>query len=325
MTKPLGYEARAFLKRFQSHLAAEKLLPRWSSLLLAVSGGPDSMALLFLLSRLAPKYHWKLSVVHVNYHLRGEDSLLDEKLVRETAKKLGHVFFVLHSRAKPTKNIESKLRDIRYAFFERIRTKAKADLLVTAHTENDLTETLLMNLLRGAGKQGMAPMRDQTSVTRPFLTTKRRDILSFLASESLPYRHDKSNASLLLTRNRIRHELLPFLERDFNPNIVETLARAAREQHGEKATSLFFPLVTKLEAHTFSFDRREFLHLTREERFAFLAVFFRKLLGQSPSERFLGEVEKAASSRKSKHGFLSRRDLKISFFHDRVETTFMRP
>lgn len=218
----------AFLKNIQNTAHRFDLWKHGDKILIAVSGGPDSMCLLDTLFCLSKKYDWALHIAHVNYQLRGIDSDTDEALVRERAKFYTIPISVLHpKKPEKTNNLEARLRDIRYAFFEKTRAKLEFDSIAIAHHRDDQAETFLLRLIRGAGLHGLGAMRPKDgALIRPLLLIPRTDILEYLKEKNIPYRLDKSNADPRFTRNRIRHELLPLLE-TFNPNIRETLGNTS--------------------------------------------------------------------------------------------------
>lgn len=218
----------SFLKSIQQTAHDFSLWRRGDSMIVAVSGGPDSLCLLDCLVTLGKKYDWTLHIAHVNYALRGEDSDRDEQLVRERADYYRVPISVLRPDISgKTNNLEARLRSIRYEFFETLRVRLGFDTIAVAHTEDDQAETVLLRLLRGSGLRGLGAMRPRDGVIiRPLLCTPKTDTVRYLEKNALPFRIDQSNADSKFTRNRIRHELLPFLE-TFNPSIRGTLAQSA--------------------------------------------------------------------------------------------------
>lgn len=206
-------------------------------IVVAASGGADSTALLDALAR------WKKSeqlfVAHLNHQLRGEESDADEAFVRALAKQLNVSCFVAQENvaalaAQEKKNLEATARRVRYDFLLRIAQECQANIIVTAHTQNDQVETILLRLLRGtsaAGLQGIhtkAKLQNEVHLIRPMLEITRTEVLEHCTHYQLNFCHDSSNASPEFTRNRVRHELLPLLE-TFNPAIGQTLLRMAMQ------------------------------------------------------------------------------------------------
>jgi len=197
----------------------------------AVSGGPDSACLLDVLCALKGKYNLSLIVAHVNYGLRGKDSQLDEKFVGGLAKKYSLPIEILQSKSRKTStsHSEEKLRDIRYAFFEKISSKYKADHIAVGHNLNDQAETVMLRILRGTGLKGLGAIKFRNDkIIRPLLNMPRNEILKYLKENKLAYRIDRSNLAAIFTRNKIRNRLFPYLEKNYNPNIQETLYKLSR-------------------------------------------------------------------------------------------------
>jgi tRNA(Ile)-lysidine synthase len=189
--------------------------------------------MLDIFSRLQKKYSLKLIVAHVNYNLRGKDSRQDEEFVRTLAEKYDLEIFVLDLSVETprrgvstmAKNSENYLRDIRYDFFEKLRTDCNFDFVAVAHNNDDQVETFLMRILRGSGLSGLTAMKfKNNNLIRPLLSVSRKEILEYLKVNKIEYRVDKTNAQNLFLRNRIRNKLIPILEKDFNPRIRETIA-----------------------------------------------------------------------------------------------------
>ncbi len=211
------------LAKVQSALA--KLLEPGQPLLVGVSGGPDSVALLDVLVKLGYRPH----IAHLNHQLRGAESDADAEFVRQLAGKYGLPVTI---GSQSVAADEDSCRQARLAFFERVAAQTGIHILALAHNADDQVETFLMRLLRGAGPTGLSGMRadrqiGQLRVVRPLLEVSRVEILESLQTLGLSYREDSSNANRRFLRNRIRHELLPLLERDYNPGIRDVLRRTA--------------------------------------------------------------------------------------------------
>jgi tRNA(Ile)-lysidine synthase len=219
---------RAFIKKTNNFNFRHKLYKRGDGIVLALSGGPDSTAMALVFSVLAKKYDLRLLGIHVNYHLRNKDSEADEKFVRKLCKELGIDLEVFNYKKGKKGNLEEQLRFYRYELFEKIREEKSLDLIATAHTLDDQTETFLMNLLRGAGQEGLTSLKPKRGkIIRPFLFAEKKEILSFLKRSNQTFRIDKSNFDRTMTRNKIRLDLIPYLEKNYNPRIKRIIAKTS--------------------------------------------------------------------------------------------------
>lgn len=201
--------------------------------LLALSGGADSIALLHLLLDLQSRIEFDIYAAHLNHGLRGKESLEDERFVRKLCKKFSIPCFAakedIQKKAKENRtSLEVAGREARLAFLKKTSEKVKANKIAFGHTMNDQAENVLLRLLRGSGMKGLSSMRPlEGNVIRPLLTISREDIESYLHGKKFSFRIDSSNDDMRFTRNKIRHNLIPLLREQFNPEIVETLARMA--------------------------------------------------------------------------------------------------
>jgi tRNA(Ile)-lysidine synthase len=206
----------------------------------AVSGGADSVGLLHALVLLAPRWELRLHVLHLNHKLRGEESDGDERFVREMAERLELPVMVQawewDGRPAPA-NLEEAGREARLAFFAQAMESSAVERVAVGHTRSDQAETVLFRFLRGAGTAGLAGIRPVTpgGIVRPLLDVDRAEVEAFLRERGILWREDSSNASPQFARNRIRHDLLPRLARDWNPSIGETLANTADWALAEEA------------------------------------------------------------------------------------------
>lgn len=198
------------------------------SYLLAVSGGVDSMVLLYLFLNSGLSF----SVVHCNFQLRGEDSELDEQLVRNFCEKNKLNFFSKKINTRKLKkggeSIEMAARSLRYAYFRELISQYGFDYLVTAHHLNDNAETFFINLLRGSGLKGLSGMSfNSNKILRPLLKFSRREIVEFAKEHKVVWREDLSNQSLDYLRNKIRHKIIPAFE-EIAPDFLNQLNKSMK-------------------------------------------------------------------------------------------------
>jgi tRNA(Ile)-lysidine synthase len=201
--------------------------------LIAVSGGSDSVALAHIAHELADAGELRVAgVAHFNHQLR-ETASRDEQFCGALAEQLGWPLIVdredVAGRAKREgRSLEDAAHVARHAFFERARAGCHADVVALGHTRDDQAETFLLRLLRGAGARGLASMHPRNgAIVRPLFDCRRAELRGYLGARGIPFVEDETNADTAMARNRIRVELLPILEARFNPNIIETLATAA--------------------------------------------------------------------------------------------------
>jgi len=201
--------------------------------IVAISGGQDSVFLLAALTELQRKYKYELLPVYIHHCLIPENDLYS-KIAILNAKKLGKECEVFSITARSGKiNLEEWMRNERYRLLEKYRQKTQANYIAVAHHQDDQAETVLAHILRGCGVKGLSAMpfrRDK--IIRPIINIPKSDIEALILKTDLPYYNDKSNYPLFHQRNRIRRELLPYLKKNFNPQIsscLVKLADAARE------------------------------------------------------------------------------------------------
>ena len=213
------------LNKLNAFLREQEMVQPGDTVIAAVSGGSDSVALLFALYLLKEKLEITVEAVHFNHNLqnRGEESIRDEKFVREFCDRYDiplHVGSAWVTAGE--KGLEAAARDARYAYFQKLNGK-----VATAHTADDNAETVLMHLVRGTGLKGLggiAPVRG--NVIRPMLTCTQQDVNAFLEEWCLPHVEDSCNHGDAFLRNRLRHHVMPFLKEE-NPRLPENLSRMA--------------------------------------------------------------------------------------------------
>ena len=219
------------LNKLYTFIRQQNMVTPGDHIICAVSGGADSMALLFAMYLLREKLNIRLSAAHFNHNLRGSESDGDEAFVREFCSRYDIELFVGSGCVTAgEKGLEAAARDARYAFFQTLSGK-----IATAHTANDNAETVLLHLVRGTGLKGLgaiAPVRG--NILRPMLSVTRQEVLAFLGEYHILYREDSSNQTDQFLRNRLRHHVMPLLEKE-NPRLAENLSAMALRLRQDEA------------------------------------------------------------------------------------------
>lgn len=271
----------AFIRRYD-------MIHNGDHIICAVSGGADSVALLFALYLLKDRLDIRLSAAHFNHHLRGEESDRDEQFVRELCLRYDIPLYVGGGTVKPgKKGLEAAARDARYAFLRELSGK-----IATAHTADDNAETVLLHLVRGTGLKGLggiAPVSGK--VIRPMLSCTRQDVEAFCETWCLAYIQDSSNDTDAFLRNRLRHHVIPLLKAE-NPKLAEKMSAMALrlrldEEYLSRGTEQTSPL---------RIDALKALHPSRRSRT--LEQFLKESGVREPEEAHIAQAEALAFSEK---------------------------
>ncbi len=274
-----------------------RLVSKKHPLLVAVSGGPDSVCLLHVLVQLQPELGIRLHLAHLNHQLRGVEAEDDARYVTELAYRLG-IPATIESRnvrsyqTRQRLSLEEAAREVRYTFLAQVAGTVGASQMAVGHTRDDHVETVLMHLIRGAGTRGLRGLQPgvtrqigtgKLTVIRPLLTVNREEIAGYCRYHQLTPRHDTSNRSLSPLRNRIRLKLLPFLK-NYNPRITEALLRTSRIAHDDLAfldstARRIWDNLAQRQANTISLAKEEFLELPPALQRHLLRIAVEKLLG----------------------------------------------
>lgn len=256
------------VSRVRKYSVDKSLISPKDTILLGVSGGADSVFLAHLMNKLRVTFGLRIIMSHFNHRLRrGADA--DERFVQKLAAQLSMEFIVGSWKGTKIRS-EEAARDQRFSFFVNTARKFNVDSVALAHTLDDQAETVLMRLIRGSGLQGMRGILpvsriDGVRIIRPMLTIRRREIESYLKRVRISYRDDPSNKSKKFFRNKVRLDLLPYLESHFNPAIRDTLANLAEnnsvdfEYLNNEAEKRFKRIVTNGTRHMVVFARTSFL------------------------------------------------------------------
>jgi len=213
-------------RKIERFINEHSLIVKGERVLAAYSGGPDSTCLLMILRQLFPGTH----AVYVNHQLRGRESQKEERFVRDFCRKRKIPLFVERVRWKSIpSDLEQAARKRRYRHLAKVAAEQGFHKIALAHHKDDVVETFLLRLIRGAGPQGLRRMTAQRDLyVRPMLESDRKEILDYLRKKRVAYFTDTSNEKLTFTRNRIRKELIPYITRHFNPAFPSSIERTAR-------------------------------------------------------------------------------------------------
>lgn len=215
------------------YIIQNKLIEKNDKILVAVSGGPDSMCLLNILYNLKETLKIELYVAHVNHMIR-TDAKDDANYVEKICESKNIKFFLkecdVAKKSKQEKiSIEEAGRNARYEFFKGIANKNNINKIAIAHNKNDLAETLIMNILRGTGTQGLKSINNKNDIyIRPLLNISREEIEEYCQKNNIEPRIDSTNFENTYTRNKIRNIVIPYIKQEFNPNIIDTLVRLSQ-------------------------------------------------------------------------------------------------
>lgn len=229
-------------------------------IVIGVSGGPDSICLLHVLYGLKERLGIEIVVAHVNHMLR-DVADLETEYVQNFCKKLGIECYVkkadiLEISKTQKKGTEEVGRQVRYDFFDEVAKKTNSNKIATAHNSNDRAETVILNILRGSGLSGLKgiePIRDNKYI-RPLINTDRQDIENYCNDNKLEPKYDKTNNENIYTRNKVRNTVIPYIKKEFNPNIIKTINRLSSLATEENE---YLQAITKQEFENLLIEKTE--------------------------------------------------------------------
>ena len=242
------------LQKLSEHINRNLSFLKKKKLLIAISGGIDSVVLTHLLSAL----NFDISLAHCNFNLRGKESDLDEEFVIQLSEKLNLNLFKIHFKTDEFAKINKQstqiaARELRYNWFQKIIEQNSFDYVLTAHHADDNLETFLINLTRGSGLDGFTGIPEiNGNVVRPLLKFSRETILAYAKINNINWREDKSNASTKYIRNKIRHKILPVLK-EINPSLLESFAKTS--EHLKESQQIIEDCIEKIALEVISVEQ----------------------------------------------------------------------
>jgi len=286
------------LKKVKKYIKENNLIKPNSTVLVAVSGGPDSVALLDILYNLRTQLGYRLIVAHYNHKMRPE-SEKDEIFVLKLVEK--YQLELVVDRAKSDIDSEEQAREARYNFFERVLKDKEINYLALAQNKSDQVETILFNLIRGAGLNGLSGIRSKRKfnnhyLIRPLLCLSREEIVRYLKNNDLKFVVDRTNLEIDYTRNKIRHQIIPALKK-LNPNLENSLNNQRElirniSDHLNKSSRAFIESRVKINNCIATMDQKKYLKLDVASRSNLLLLIITKIANlKDISFEHLKEVE----------------------------------
>ncbi len=214
------------IKKIKKNISANSLINEKDRILVGLSGGPDSIFLLYILHNY---FNNQLIIAHINHKLRGVDSDLDEKFVRTISQKLKIPLYVIREDIRKLSNenkksIEEVGREVRFSFFDKTLKVENFNKIALGHNLDDNVETILINFIKGSGTKGLIGIPEKRdNIIHPIINIKKEEILKFLEENKIEYRVDKTNFEIDFLRNKVRNYLLPIIEKEFNKNFKEKI------------------------------------------------------------------------------------------------------
>ena len=263
-------------------------------IVLGVSGGPDSIAMLDILRQIKDEMNFEMYVAHINHNIRGKEADADEEYVKKYCEKYNIKCFskkidVLTIAQDKKIGTEEAGREVRYNYFEEVLIETKSNKIAIAHNKNDKVETIIMHILRGSGisgLKGIEPKRDEKYI-RPLIECDRTEIEKYCEDNKLNPRIDKTNFENEYTRNKIRNIVIPYIKQEFNPNIIETITRlsdviASEDRYIEDTSIVEYKKICILEStDKIELKLKEFNKLDKVIQNRIILLSVRKIFGSA--------------------------------------------
>lgn len=300
----------AFEKKLIEFSNQNNLFAKGEKVLVCLSGGSDSVCLLYAMYNCREFFDFEIYACHVNHMIRGEEAERDEQFCKKLCGKLGIILFsgkfdVPGIAQEKKKSVELAAREVRYSFFDKIVSENGIDKIVTAHNKNDNAETLLMNYIRGSGLEGLCGIDvKRENIVRPLLCMEKKEILDYLEANNAEYVTDSTNLSVEYTRNKIRLELIGYINKNLNPSFCKTVTQNSKILRMENE---FMTEVCEGSEKTCVFDdtKGKYIDISKYEklhkaiRYRVLRSFMQKNLG-SVSDIGYATIERMDKLKKGK-------------------------